>query len=125
MKKSLIKYFWLVVNLFNVLPLTNLVSYFPSNLLSVFGGMFVYLDQDHSSKIIVTKENKNFISFEEAINNNKGIYKKLNKTLRGGKSLLFTYYQKNLILVKVIITALSLHILKKVLKLVQIELEEF
>ena len=52
--------------------LTNLVSYFPSNLLSVFGGMFVYLDQDHSSKIIVTKENKNFIiSFEEAINNNK------------------------------------------------------
>ena len=69
----------------NVLPLTNLVSYFPSNLLSVFGGMFVYLDQDHSSKIIVTKENKNLIiSFEEAINNNEGIYKKLNKTLRGG-----------------------------------------
>ena len=79
----------------NVLPFSKFVVYFPTVFLSFFGGMFVYIDQDHSSKIFISKQKDKFLlSYKKESSNKNKYLKNLKKALRKGNVYPITFLSK-------------------------------
>ena len=80
----------------NVLPITKILKYFPSLLFSNFGGIFLYVNENNSSKLEIKKYNNNFLmSYKEPADNPKNKIKELKILLKKSGIFVIPLISKN------------------------------